>query len=150
MQDNVSDKVLSLLGSNVKVQAFRVTDAGGLRPDPAHDIAGEFVRGAPGLELNPAQVAKLKALLFDEKSYRFAEDISRCRFVPHASFQLQSGIDTLDVVVGFTCTQLVFISGKPGGRWLPQGSFDVKPIRAALLELAKATLPNDTPTQKLK
>jgi hypothetical protein len=33
---------------------------------------------------------------------------------------------------------------------LPSGSFDVKPARAKLLELAKAMLNTDAPTQNLK
>ena len=40
--------------------------------------------------------------------------------------------------------------GKPGGRWLPSGSFDIKPARAKLLELAKAMMDKDAPTQNLK
>jgi hypothetical protein len=48
------------------------------------------------------------------------------------------------------CSQVLFMLGKPGGRWLPSGTFDVKPVRAKLLELAKATLDKDAPTQALK
>jgi hypothetical protein len=45
---------------------------------------------------------------------------------------------------------VLFYLGKPGGRWLPAGTVDVKPARAALLELARAALPNDAAVQKLK
>jgi hypothetical protein len=33
---------------------------------------------------------------------------------------------------------------------VPQGTFDLKPARKKLLELAKATLPHDAQTQNLK
>ncbi|MCU0696099.1 MAG: hypothetical protein MUC96_06200, partial [Myxococcaceae bacterium] len=66
------------------------------------------------------------------------------------SLQSQAGVDTVEAVVSFKCSQVLFMLGKPGGRWLPSGTFDVKPVRAKLLELAKATLDKDAPTQALK
>ena len=66
------------------------------------------------------------------------------------SFQVKSGIDTVETLVSFGCNQVLFFIGKPGGRWLPGGTFDVKPARAKLLALAKQALPNDAATQALK
>ncbi|MFZ5442523.1 MAG: hypothetical protein ACOZQL_21110 [Myxococcota bacterium] len=141
---------IELLASATRVQAFRVGDSGGLRPDPARAIADEFVRGAPGKELDAPTLAELRSVLYDEKSYRFDQDTSKCRFAPHLSFQVQSGIDTLEALVSFSCNQVLFVVGKPGGRWVPKGTFDLKPARKKLVELAKAVLPQDAPTQNLK
>ena len=146
----LGDSVLSSLAKASRVQAFRVGDSGGLRPDPARGIASEFVRGDPGKELDAKQLEQLKSVLYDDKSFRFEQDVSKCRFAPHLSFQMQSGIGTLEALVSFSCNQVLFVLGKPGGRWLPQGTFDSRPARAKLVALAKATLPQDRDTQNLK
>lgn len=148
--DALGDTVLSSIMNATKMQVFRVSDSGGLRPDPAKAIASEFVRGDAGKELDVKQLELLRSLLYDEQSFRFEQDVSKCRFLPHLSFQMQSGIGTLEALVSFSCNQVLFVLGKPGGRWLPQGTFDLKPVRAKLLELAKATLPQDRDTQNLK
>ena len=150
VSEALGDTVLSSMAGATKVQAFRVTDSGGLRPDPAKAILSDFVRGDAGKELDASTVAVLKSLLYDDKSFRFDQDVSKCNFVPHLSFQMQSGIGTLEALVSFSCNQVLFVLGKPGGRWLPQGTFDLKPVRAKLVELAKATLPQDRDTQNLK
>ena len=148
--EELGDTVLGSMAVATKVQVFRVSDSGGLRPDPAKAIASDFVRGAPGKELDAETLKSLKSLLYDDKSFRFDQDVSKCRFVPHLSFQMQSGIGTLETLVSFSCNQVLFILGKPGGRWVPQGTFDFKPSRKKLIELAKATLPQDADTQNLK
>jgi hypothetical protein len=150
VQENVSDKVLEVLASATKMQAFRVASTAGVRPDPAKAIGSEFVREAAGKELGAADVQVLRGLLYDEKSYRFEQDVAKCSFTPDVSFQALSGVDTVEGVLSFKCSQVLFMLGKPGGRWLPSGTFDVKPARAKLLELAKLMLDKDAPTQNLK
>ena len=150
VRENLSEKTLSVLEGAEKVLSFSVSDSGGLRPDPEKAIASDFVRGEAGAELDAKQVERLRSVLYDEKSFRFNQDVSKCRFVPHLSFQLKAGIDTLEALVSFSCNQVLFVVGKPGGRWLPQGTFDVKPARSKLMELAKATLKKDQKVQGLK
>lgn len=150
VSEHLSQKVLASLQSAAKVQAWRVASSGGLRPDPSKAIGSDFVREAAGKELDAAQLTALRGILYDDRSYRFAADVADCNFVPDVSFRVESGIDTVETLVSFACAQVLFYSGKPGGRWLPAGTFDVKPARRALLELAKATLQGDAPTQKLK
>ncbi len=48
--------------------------------------------------------------------FRFEQDVSKCNFKPHLSFQMQSGIGTLEALVSFSCDQVLFVLGKPGGR----------------------------------
>ena len=127
VSEELGDTVLGSMAGATKVQAFRVSDSGGLRPDPAKAIASDFVRGAPGKELDAETLKTLKSLLYDDKSFRFDQDVSKCRFAPHLSFQMQSGIGTLEALVSFSCNQVLFILGKPGGRWVPQGTFDFEP-----------------------
>lgn len=148
--ENLSEKVRASLQSATRVQAWRVASSGGLRPDPAKAIGSDFVREAPGKELDAAQLAALRGILYDDKSYRFGADVAGCDFVPDVSFRVESGIDTVETLVSFSCSQVLFYGGKPGGRWLPAGTFDVRPARRALLELAKATMPGDAATQRLK
>lgn len=150
VSEALGDTVLGSLAGATRVQVFRVSDSGGLRPDPSRAIASDFVRGAPGKELDPKELQALRSLLYDDKSFRFEQDVSKCRFLPHLSFQMQSGIGTLEALVSFSCNQVLFVLGKPGGRWVPQGTFDLKPARQQLLELARATLPQDRDTQNLK
>ncbi|MFO0594969.1 MAG: hypothetical protein U0228_06685 [Myxococcaceae bacterium] len=146
----LGDTVLGFVINASKVQAWRVADSGGLRPEASKAIGSDFVRGAAGSELDAKALEALRSVLYDDKSYRFEADVSKCRFVPHLSFQLQVGLDTLEALVSFSCNEVLFYVGKQGGRWVPQGTFDVKPARKKLLELAKATLPQDKETQNLK
>ncbi|MBE2252768.1 MAG: hypothetical protein IAE78_24770 [Myxococcus sp.] len=150
VEEHLSDKVLEVWAATTRVQAWRVMSTNGVRPDPAKAIGSEWTREAAGKELEAKDLATLRGLLYDEKSYRFEQDVSRCNFTPDVSFQALSGVDTVEGVVSFKCNQVVFMIGKPGGRWLPMGSFDVKPARGKLLELAKAMLDKDAPTQNLK
>jgi hypothetical protein len=150
VREALGDTVLGSLTGATKVQVFRVSDSGGLRPDPARAIASDFVRGEAGKQLDAKDLEALRSLLYDEKSYRLDQDVSKCRFMPHLSFQLQTGIGTMEALVSFSCNQVLFILGKPGGRWVPQGTFDLKPARKKLIDLAKATLPQDRDTQNLK
>ncbi len=149
VRENVPDSVLSLLAGATAVQAFRVTDSGGLRPDPTQAIASDFIRGAAGKELSADQLAALRSVLYDEQQYRFEADVSKCRFVPHLSFQFRSGKDSVEALISFTCNQVLYVVGKAGGRWLPSGTYDLQRARKPLLALAKATLPQDAATQKL-
>lgn len=153
VKENLSDAVQELLAGSAKVVVWRVTDTGGLRPDPARAIGTDFQREAAGKELTGEELKALKGLLYDDKSYRFAQDVSKCNFVPHLSFQVQGpdgSVGTLEALVSFKCDQLFFFIGKPGGRWLPGGTFDVKPLHKKLVDVAKATLPTDAATQNLK
>jgi hypothetical protein len=150
VQENLSEKVLEVLAGATKVQAFRVAGSGGIRPDPTKAIGSEFVREAAGKELSAEQLTLLRGVLYDDTSYRFEQDVAKCNFTPDVSLQSQAGVDTVEAVISFKCSQVLFMLGKPGGRWLPSGTFDVKPVRAKLLELAKATMDKDRPTQALK
>lgn len=150
VQENLSEKVLEVWAGATKVQAWRVVSTGGLRPDPTKAIGSDWVRETAGKELKETDLATLRGVLYDEKTYRFQEDVSRCNFMPDVSFQAQAGVDTIEGVISFKCSQVAFMLGKPGGRWLPSGTFDVKPARTKLLELSKAMLDKDAATQALK
>jgi len=148
--EEVSERVLTVLESPEHVQAFRVGSSGGLRPHPSKAIGTDFVREQAGAELSAAQLTELKGVLFADKSYRFKANVARCEFVPQVSFQLIQGTDTVEALVSFSCNQVLFFLGKPGNRWLPAGTFDVKPARKKLVALAKETMPGDAPTQSLR
>ncbi|MEW6431278.1 MAG: hypothetical protein AB1730_07185 [Myxococcota bacterium] len=153
VKEHLSDAVQQLLAASDKVQVWRVSDTGGLRPDPTRAIGSDFQREQAGKELSADEVKALKGLLYDDKSYRFEQDVSRCGFVPHLSFHVEgadANVSTLEALVSFKCNQVLFFIGKPGGRWLPGGTFDIKPVRQKLIAVAQAALPADAETQKLK
>lgn len=147
---NLSERVLSTLTTANKVQAWRVASSEGLRPDPAKAIGSDFTREAPGAVLEGEPLQTLRGVLYDDKSYRFQVEVAGCSFKPNVGFHFEQGLDVVEVVVSFSCNQALFYVGKPGGRWLPSGTFDVKPARAVLLTLAKAALPDDPVTQRLR
>lgn len=150
VREALGEKTLTLLESAETAQSFGASECGGMRPEPSKAIASDFVRGEPGAVLNEQQLKALRSVLYDEQSFRFRQDVSRCRFVPNLSVQFRSGIDTLETLISFSCNQVLFVMGKPGNRWILQGTFDVKPARAKLLELAKATLPQSPTIRGLK
>jgi len=146
----VGERVTGVVLQATHVQTWRVASTGGLQPDKTRAIGTDFQREVAGKELGETDLAALRGVLFDEKSYRFDQDVSKCDFTPNLSFQMQSGLDTVETLVSFKCAQVLYFIGKPGGRWLPAGTFDVKPARAKLLTLAKGTMPQDPATQALK
>jgi hypothetical protein len=150
VQEHLAEKVRGTLTTATKVTAWRVAGSGGLRPDPARAIGADFNREGAGVDLAADQLAALRGVLYDDKSYRFEADVAQCAFRPNVSFRFEAGLDVVEVVLSFGCNYALFYVGKPGGRWLPSGTFDVRPARAALLALAKATLRDDAVTQKLK
>ncbi len=150
VREAVGERVLNVLLQASRVQTWRVSSTGGLQPDRTRAIGTDFQREVAGKELGPTDLATLRGVLFDDKSYRFDEDIAKCDFTPNISFQAQNGLDTIEALVSFKCAQVLYFIGKPGGRWLPGGVFDMKPSRAKLLELSKTTMPQDAPTLALK
>jgi hypothetical protein len=149
VREALGDSVVRVISQASRVQAFRVSDSGGLRPDPAKAIAADFVRGIPGKVLEGPTLAAWRSVVYNAASYRFAQDVSKCNLKPHFSVQMLSGLDTVEALISFSCNQVLFITGKPGGRWVPRGTFDVKPARAQLLKLALETL-DDAETKRLK
>jgi hypothetical protein len=145
----LGDRTLSMVASGAVV-ATDVKAMTGVRPEPAKAIGSEFERVLPPATLTEPQAQTLRAILYDDRSYRLGADVSRCAFSPHASFGFQNGLETLELVVSFSCNQLLVMAGKPGGRWLSGGTFDVKPSRAALLKLLRAVLPANSAVQGLK
>jgi hypothetical protein len=150
VQEHLGERVLATLTGAARVELSRVAGTGGLRPDPARAIGADFTREGARVELTAEQLKALRAVLYDDKSYRFAADVAACGFAPNASFRFEQGLDVVEAVFSFRCSQVLFYVGKPGGRWLPAGTFDVRPARAAVLSLVKAALPADQPTQQLR
>lgn len=150
LQEHFAEKVLATLTGATRVRPARVSSSGGLRPDPATAIGSDFTRVLAGADLGAEQLKALRGVLYDEKSYRFEADVARCNFSPDASFRFEQGLDVVEVLISFSCSQALFYVGKPGGRWLPSGTFDVRPARAKLLALVKAALSEDPVTQKRK
>src|SRR5690348_15822197 len=62
VSENLSDTVLGSIAGATKVQVFKVSDSGGLRPDPAKAIASDFVRGEAGKELDAKQLETLRSV----------------------------------------------------------------------------------------
>ncbi len=143
------EKVTTLLKGLEGATAWRVSDPG-QRPAPDRVIGSGFQREAKGKDLNNEDLKKLRQLLYDEKSFRLSQNAANCNFTPDVAFDAHSGIDSLQILVSFKCSTLMFFTGKPGGRSLPGAAVDFKPARKQLLTFAKELLPQDGPTQALK
>ena len=70
---------------------------------------------------------------------------------PDVAFQMtNSGLDTLQMLVSFKCSQVLFFNVKNGGRTVPGLALDFKPARKPLLVLVKAVLRDDAAVQAIK
>ncbi len=143
------DKVTALLKGLESATAWRVSDPG-QRPDPTRAIGSDFQREVKGKDFSADELKQLRQLLYSEKSFRLSQSAANCNFSPDVAFDAQAGIDSLQILVSFKCSTLMFFTAKPGGRSVPGAAVDFKPARKQLLSLAKELLPQDGPTQALK
>ena len=143
------DKVVALLKAMETATAWRVSDPG-QRPDPTKAIGSDFQREAKGKDLSADDMKKLRQLLYDAKSFRLDNAQGNCNFSPDVAFDGQSGVESLQILVSFKCSTLMFFTAKTGGRSVPGAAVDFKPSRKQLLALAKGLLPQDAQTQALK
>ena len=143
-------KVAQMLIAATKFEIARTSYTQGIRPAADKAIGSDFQRESEWKELPVAEVARFKALVYDEKSFRLTAKIGGCNFEPDVVFQLTSAsLDTQQMLVSFKCNQVLFFTVKTGGRSVPGMALDAKPSRKKMLELVKALLPQDADLRAL-
>ena len=151
LADAMGGKVGQLLVAATKFEIARTSYTQGIRPAADKAIGSDFQRETAWKELAKADIEKLHALVYDEKSFRLGADVSACNFVPDVAFQLtSSSLDTQQLLVSFKCNQVLFFTVKTGGRAVPGMALDLKPSRKKMLELVQGLLPQDSALRGLK
>lgn len=151
LAEAMGTKAADLVVAATKWEVARTSYAQGIRPAADKAIGSDFQRETAWKELTPADLEKLKVIIYDEKSFRLSANVSGCSFVPDVVFQLSSGgLDTQQLLVSFKCNQVLFFTVKTGGRAIPGAALDCKPARKKLLELVKGLLPQDSALRGLQ
>ena len=151
------EAVLALLHSADGVETFRVD---GRHPEfgsaSKNDSrrATEYFDGIwpiskAGPRLGPDFTRRLESFLRNPANFhvRGPEGIKACIFTPGVAFRLRSGSDVLEILVCFSCGDLVTYSNR--GR-LPLPSGDFTPGYVELSALAKVAFPDDSDIQALR
>ena len=151
LADAMGGKVDEQLRGASRFEIARTSYAQGIRPKPQWAIGSDFQREADWQQLEAEQISKLRALVYEEKSFRLGADVTGCDFKPDVAFQMSnSGIDSLQMLVSFKCNQVLFFSVKNGGRTVPGVALDFKPSRKMMLALVKSVLREDATVQALR
>src|SRR4051812_33305842 len=79
-------KVAEQLTSAVKVEIARTSYVQGIRPNPKLAIGSDFQREGEWAEVDKDNLAKLRALLYAEKTFRLGADVSSCNFSPDVAY----------------------------------------------------------------
>lgn len=121
------------------------------RDDPKFKdrFLGDWVIAKRGPVKDRDFAEKITAFLTDEQNFMpppAPGNQKACAFVPGVAFRLRSGDDYADVVVCYTCKQLVVESSK-GQLRLPSVNFD--PGYDRLKEIAKEAFPDDSEIRQL-
>jgi hypothetical protein len=151
LAEAMGGKVAEQLTHASKVEIARTSYVQGIRPKPELAIGSDFQREGAWQPLEGQEIEKLRAFLYDEKSFNLAADVTKCNFTPDIVFQFTNeSIDTLQVLVSFKCNQVLFFAVRSGGRTIPGLALDFKPGRKALLPVVKELLRQDAVIQGLK
>lgn len=151
LAEALGGKVAEQLTKAAKIEIARTSYVQGIRPKPEVAIGSDFQRDGAWDPLDSQDVEKLRALLYDEKTFRLSADVTGCNFTPDVAFQMiNTGLDTLQMLVSFKCNQVLFFTVKNGGRTVPGLALDFKPARKPLLALVKAVLREDAAVQGIK
>ncbi len=149
LAEAMGGKPVEVLASATQFTAVRINAAPGVRPAPELAVGQDFERAGAGSVLTSEQVKTLRAVLYDEKSFKLNQ-VPKCEFVPDAAVIAQSGVDAVEVLLSFKCDALMFFATKPGGRSIPGAMLVFKPARKPLLAWVKEVLPNDAVIRGLK
>ncbi|MCE9584514.1 MAG: hypothetical protein K8T20_18655 [Planctomycetes bacterium] len=131
-----------------KVEVYRIKPKKG---DPAakeRQIAGGYPVISQGPDLGPAFACRIATLLLKGRTQPGFD--KECDFVPGVVFVVKSADDHADLVLCFSCDELQSIAYPKTAPDAITGQFDMDPVRAHWLELAKQALPADETIQKLE
>jgi hypothetical protein len=149
LAEAMGTKPVAVLESATQFTVYRVNAAPGVRPAPELAVGQDFERAGAGAALTAEQLKKLRAIMYDEKSFKL-DQAPKCNFVPDAAIIAQSGVEAVEVLLSFKCDALMFFATKPGGRSIPGSLLHFKPSRKDILALVKEALPNEAAIRGLK
>lgn len=149
LADAMGSKPVAVFESATQFTVYRVNGAPGVRPAPELAVGQDFERAGTGATLTAEQLKKLRAIMYDEKSFKL-DQVPKCNFEPDAAIIAQSGVDAVEVLLSFKCDALMFFATKPGGRSIPGSMLHFKPARKDMLALVKEVLPNEAAIRGLK
>ena len=107
-----------------------------------------FVVTGKGREQGKAFAGRLAAVLLDEKTYYF-EGAKGCEFVAGVAFRVHGKGEPVDVVLCFSCNELVVYVADPETKETARKREDFDDARPALVKLAKEAFPDDRVIQSL-
>lgn len=150
--DAIGEKTAGMLTGATKVMLYRAGGLPGVRPNPSLAVGVDFERQGLGRELTEGELKRFKALLYEEKSFKLAAPPPCGDFRPDLAFLGTSAADTgtLEILVSFKCSGLMFFTAKTAGRSLPGAQLDFRPARKALLTMVKELMPQEPAVQALK
>jgi hypothetical protein len=153
----LSNEGVAVLQGATKVEVFRV-DPGFPpkdRPDdpkadaPAGEKVGDYAVTAKGKDQGPEFAARLRAILFNDRTYLF--DMAKgCIFQPGVAFRVWNGKESMDVFLCFSCDELLILVKDESGAVVHLAQEDFDPMRAELVKLAREAFPDDPEIQGLQ
>jgi hypothetical protein len=152
LTEAITEKTSAMLGGATKVTLFRVQGQPGVRPNPQLAVGVDFERVGAGRELNEGELRRFKALAYDDKSFKLDKPPACGDFKPDVALLGSSDADTgtLEMLVSFRCSGLMFFTAKTAGRSLPGVQIDLKPSRKAWLQMMKELMPQDVVVQAIR
>jgi hypothetical protein len=148
----LGDKAVAVLDGADRVEVFRV-DPGLPRGDKEPPKDGEkidrYVITATGKEQGKDFADRLKAILFDERTYLF-DSAKGCIFQPGVAFRVWHGKDAVEVLLCFSCQELEVLTRDESGEIVHRAHEDFDPAWGPLVKLAQEAFPDDPEIKKLK
>ena len=137
-------RTLAILAKADRVEVYRVKEGG---------KGSEQLDGYPIVDIGKPQdkafAGKLKAVLYDEKTYDF-DTAKACEFMPGVGFRVLSDEGQVDVILCFHCDELQLFTTDGKHKEVEKKHEDFDRARPALVKLAKQAFPNDKEIQALK
>ncbi len=152
LADALTEKPTGMLTSATKIVLQRVTFQPGVRPNPQLAVGVDYEKAGTPRELSEGELKRLRGLLYDAKSFKFEKAPACGEFSPELAFLGTSDADTgtLEMLVSFKCSGIMFFTAKTAGRSLPGAQLNFAPSRKALLTMVKELMPQDAAIQALK
>jgi hypothetical protein len=152
LADALTEKPTGMLTAATKVVLQRVTFQPGVRPNPQLAVGVDYEKTGTVRELTEGEVKRFKGLLYDAKSFKFEKAPPCGEFSPELVFLATSDADTgtLEMLVSFKCSGIMFFTAKTAGRSLPGAQLNFAPSRKALLTMVKELMPQEQAVQALK
>lgn len=141
----LGEPALAVLREADRVEVFRLKNE---RAEEGEERVGNYAVTVRGKEQGRNFAARLREVLTDEGTYVW-DSGKGCDFDPGVGYRVWKGEQRIEVVLCFSCDQLVVFSPKAADGSVRSASADFDPARPALVKLAKEAFPDDPVVQAL-